>query len=113
MKCRYSSKKQKDDLRKAVKQEMMSQVDDWQRKYNVDMYSNILYTVRKETEKAGDAWGKERLMRLLKRMGENYDRFRRDYDFEDTYAERVKLKEECGFDVEQAMVDCGLLEEKK
>lgn len=113
MKCRFGSKKEKDELRKAVKKEMLDQVEDWQRQYNVDMYSNVLYTVRKETERQGDAWGKERLIRLLKSMCENYDRFRREYDFEDGYAERVKLKEECGLDVEQAMVECGLFSEVK
>lgn len=108
MKCRIK-REAPQKLDKCVKNELMRQAEEWAKQYNVDMYSNILYTVRKETEKAGDAWGKERLTRLFISLFQNYDKFRRDYDFEDTYAERVKLKEECGLDVEQLMKSEGLL----
>lgn len=99
----------KERLNKCAKDEMMRQVEEWGKKYNIDMYSNILYSVRKITEAAGDAWGKDRLTKLFKAMVKNYNHFREFYDFEDTYAERVKLREECGLDVEQLMKEDGFI----
>ena len=110
MKSWFESKKQKNDLRKAVMHEMLDQVEDWQRQYNVDMYSNILYSLRAYTESKGDAFGKERLTEFFRVLTRNYDRFRKEYEFDDMYAERVKLMESCGLDVEQLMIKEGVLE---
>lgn len=102
-------KKEEKEQKKIAQQELLRQVDEWAKKYNIDMYSNLLWTVRQITEENGDAWGKERLTALFKRFCENYDKMREEYDFEDMYAERYKLKK-LGVDVEELMKSEGMLQ---
>lgn len=107
MKCRIK-KELPGGLNKTAKKVMMDQVIEWQHKYNIDIYSNFLWTLHEEF-----GFGKERLTRFFKAMAKYYDKFTVGYDFDDTYAERLKLKEECNIDVRQLMLDSGFQIDKE
>jgi len=106
MKCRIHNKPK--NLDKVVKDEMMRQVKEWGEKYNIDMYATILWTLH---DKFG--FGKKRLKRFFENFMKNYDKFTIEYQFDDTYAEQVKLKEQCGVDVGEWMKEVGLLGETR
>jgi len=63
--------------------------------YSLDMDAMVLWALRR---KAG--WGKKRLEDFYRDMIREHIRMREFYEMDDTYPERLKLKEECGVDVE-------------
>ncbi len=78
----------------AAKLEIRRQILEQDLEYSIEMDTMVLWTLAKNY-----GWGKKRLLEFYRSMVQEHVRMRKYYQMDDTYPERVKLKE-MGVDVE-------------
>lgn len=78
----------------AAKLEIRRQILEQDLEYSIEMDTMVLWTLAKNY-----GWGKKRLLEFYRSMVQEHVRMRKYYQMNDTYPERVKLKE-MGVDVE-------------
>lgn len=78
----------------AARLEIRRQILEQDLEYSIEMDTMVLWTLAKNY-----GWGKKRLLEFYRSMVQEHIRMRKYYQMDDTYPERVKLKE-MGVDVE-------------
>lgn len=78
----------------AAKLEIRRQILEQDLEYSIEMDTMVLWTLAKNY-----GWGKKRLLEFYRNMVQEHVRMRKYYQMDDTYPERVKLKE-MGVDIE-------------
>lgn len=85
----------KDRATQAAIHEIDRQILERDAAYSLDIDAMVLWSLH-----VLFGFGKSRLERFYRGMMEEHLRMRKFYEMDDTYPERLKLKEQCGVDVE-------------